>query len=186
MIIELFKGFEGGDFSSATAALLSRVFWTGLFAFIIVECIGIAARWRIYDKAGENGWKILIPYYGRYVFYKFAWNEKAAVAAVAVSAAMGAAARAYSGYANETGNKSLSIYLILTLVLGFAELFLRVVFCINLAKRFGQNELFSAGLILLPTVFYIILGFGQYRYDRNAPVLFDIKEDKEESAGDNV
>lgn len=36
-----------------------------------------------------------------------------------------------------------------------------------LAKRFGQNEGFTLGLILLPFIFYPILGFGNARFQGN-------------------
>ncbi len=36
-----------------------------------------------------------------------------------------------------------------------------------LAKRFGQNEGFTLGLLLLPFIFYPILGFGNARFQGN-------------------
>ena len=52
--------------------------------------------------------------------------------------------------------------------------FLLLVPCVNivfaiwminlLSKSFGQSEGFTVGLILLPMIFYPILGFGNYRY----------------------
>jgi len=36
-----------------------------------------------------------------------------------------------------------------------------------LAKRFGKNEGFTLGLILLPFIFYPILGFGNARFQGN-------------------
>lgn len=34
----------------------------------------IIANWNIFTKAGEAGWKSLIPIYGDYVSYKIAWQ----------------------------------------------------------------------------------------------------------------
>lgn len=34
----------------------------------------IIANWNIFTKAGETGWKSLIPIYGDYVSYKIAWQ----------------------------------------------------------------------------------------------------------------
>jgi hypothetical protein len=40
-----------------------------------------------------------------------------------------------------------------------------VIWTINLlSKSFGQSEGFTVGLILLPFIFYPILGFGNYKY----------------------
>lgn len=32
------------------------------------------AYWKIFEKAGEPGWKALIPFYNTYSQYKFTWN----------------------------------------------------------------------------------------------------------------
>lgn len=34
----------------------------------------IIANWRIFTKAGEPGWKSIIPVYGDYISYKIAWE----------------------------------------------------------------------------------------------------------------
>lgn len=34
----------------------------------------IIANWRIFTKAGESGWKSIIPLYGDYVSYRIAWQ----------------------------------------------------------------------------------------------------------------
>ena len=34
----------------------------------------IIANWNIFTKAGEAGWKSIIPIYGDYVSYKIAWQ----------------------------------------------------------------------------------------------------------------
>lgn len=40
---------------------------------------------------------------------------------------------------------------------------------LDLASEFGQGVGFAAGLILLPIVFYPLLGFGDYQYDPGPP-----------------
>lgn len=35
----------------------------------------IAARWKIYNKAGENGWATIIPFYNSYMMYKITWGN---------------------------------------------------------------------------------------------------------------
>ena len=37
---------------------------------IIVVIIGIVAMWRVFQKAGEAGWKAIIPFYNAYTFVK--------------------------------------------------------------------------------------------------------------------
>ena len=44
-----------------------------IFAFVW-WILQIIANWNIFTKAGEAGWKSLIPIYGDYVSYKIAWQ----------------------------------------------------------------------------------------------------------------
>ena len=43
-----------------------------------------------------------------------------------------------------------------------------IIVCIDIAKKFGQEALYAIGLILLPIVFYPILGFGSATYNPDA------------------
>jgi uncharacterized membrane protein YoaK (UPF0700 family) len=43
-----------------------------------------------------------------------------------------------------------------------------IIVAIDIAKKFGQEPLFALGLILLPIVFYPILGFGSATYNPDA------------------
>lgn len=42
---------------------------------IALSILGIIAQWRIFTKAGEAGWKILIPIYNIYILFKIAWGS---------------------------------------------------------------------------------------------------------------
>jgi len=44
------------------------------------------------------------------------------------------------------------------------NLILAILICVSLAKSFGQGAGFAIGLFLLPPIFTLILGFGDYRY----------------------
>lgn len=45
-----------------------------VIALVIVIAL-LAACWRIYAKAGEAGWKALIPIYNVYIQYKIFWGN---------------------------------------------------------------------------------------------------------------
>ncbi|MCR5128285.1 MAG: DUF5684 domain-containing protein [Lachnospiraceae bacterium] len=53
-----------GMFSGATA-LVS----------LVVMVVMIVAMWKIFEKAGEAGWKSLIPFYNTYILFKIAWGN---------------------------------------------------------------------------------------------------------------
>lgn len=46
----------------------------------------------------------------------------------------------------------------------FVNFIVAILLAINIAKNFGKGGGFAAGLILLPFVFYPMLGFGDARY----------------------
>ena len=47
----------------------------GLMALIIAILV-IVAMWRIFKKAGEPGWKAIIPIYNSYILFKIVWDTK--------------------------------------------------------------------------------------------------------------
>lgn len=53
-----------GGVWAAMAALW--IFW------LIVVVLSIVAYWKIFTKAGEAGWKSLIPFYSSYILFKIA------------------------------------------------------------------------------------------------------------------
>ena len=42
---------------------------------IIFSVIMIVATWKIFSKAGEEGWKSLIPFYNSYILFKITWGN---------------------------------------------------------------------------------------------------------------
>lgn len=55
-------------------------FGTGVIVFVIILSIvlcvlQIAALWKIYQKAGEKGWKAIVPFLNLYVLYKITWGN---------------------------------------------------------------------------------------------------------------
>lgn len=46
-----------------------------LFISILIMAFFIIVYWIIFTKAGEEGWKSLIPIYNIYILYKIAWGN---------------------------------------------------------------------------------------------------------------
>lgn len=105
---------------------------------LVVAVISIIAMWRIFTKAGEKGWKAIIPIYNMVILFKIAgispWFVLGYLAAV------------------------------IPVVGSFVVLGITIYAMINLAKAFGKSGGFAAGLILLNTIFMCILGFGSAEY----------------------
>lgn len=102
-----------------------------LWLSIVLAILLIVAQWKIYEKAGEEGWKSIIPLYNRYIFYKIAWGNG---------------------------------WLFLLELVPFANIVFAIMVEVKLSRAFGQGGAFAAGLIFLPNIFQLILGFGNYQY----------------------
>ena len=116
----------------------------------------IIANWNIFTKAGEAGWKSLIPIYGDYVSYKIAWQTSY----FWLSFILGIVA-SYVSSANL--NESMFLTVIATL-LRIVIAVINIMYCVKLSRAFGHGIGFAIGLILLQPIFLLILGFGSDPY----------------------
>ena len=111
---------------------------------IVVGILTIIAQWKIFTKAGEAGWKCLIPIYNLVILFKIAglspWWVLGYLAAIIPVVGVFITA-------------GISIYLM-----------------ISLGKAFGKSTGFIVGLVFLNTIFTLILGFGssEYQLEKNA------------------
>jgi len=117
----------------------------------------LAARWRVFTKAGLAGWKSLIPLYSEYCTFKIAWST-VYFWAVLIGGAL-------SGFLSEMNADGESTFLgfvvaVLGLTIGVINLFMNI----KLSARFGHGVLFGLGLMLLTPVFTLILGLGESEF----------------------
>lgn len=50
---------------------------SGYFALVLALVIGIiAVEWILFERAGEPGWKVLIPFYDSFIRHKIAFGEE--------------------------------------------------------------------------------------------------------------
>lgn len=129
------------DLSSADAAALGSlggaiagVMTVVGFISLIIGIIQLIAWWKIFTKAGEKGWKAIIPIYSAVVMFRVA----------------GISPWLVLGY----------LAAVIPVVGSFIALGITIYFAYNLAKSFGKSGGFAAGLVLLSPIFYMILGFG--------------------------
>ena len=91
----------------------------------------IIANWNIFTKAGEAGWKSLIPIYGDYISYKIAWQTSY----FWLSFILGIVA-SYVSSANL--NESMFLTVIATL-LRIVIAVINIIYCVKLSKAFGHG-----------------------------------------------
>ncbi len=135
--------------STVLAAVMGVI---GVIAVIaLVWCvIVIIANWKIYTKAGEAGWKCLIPFYSQYVLFKITWDTTFywIVLGIAVVSCIVAA---------------IEIPVVGTL-LSLASMVINIIQLHKMSKAFGHDIGFTLGLIFLNPIFVLILAFGGSEY----------------------
>jgi hypothetical protein len=107
-------------------------FWIG---YSVVMLLIIIAMWKVFSKAGQPGWAILIPIYNVYVLCKVAGRPG---------------------------------WWVILLLIPFVNFIICIILDIDIAKNFGKGAGFGIGLLLLPFIFFPILGFGSAQYQGTA------------------
>ena len=122
---------------------------------LIYAVIMIIAWWKIFTKAGDKGWKSIIPIYNGYTQFKLFWNTKMfwITLALAVVASICAA----------VGGTVLIIIYTLLIIAAFV---IAIMFSHRLSKSFGHGSGFTVGLVLLQPIFVLILAFGKSEYKK--------------------
>jgi hypothetical protein len=132
---------DASMFDTAMFAALATAY---LLVVLPILLILIVASWKIFTKAGQPGWTILIPLYNIYVFTKVLSRPKWWIL--------------------------LYFFGIVPYVGSFAVLFVSIIDSFRLAKLFGKAPVFGVGLLLLSVIFYPILAFGSAEYDETRVV----------------
>lgn len=118
----------------------------------------IIANWRIFTKAGEAGWKSLIPFYGDYISYRIAWQTSYFWIALILSLIISIITQIIG----PDGGNFLTTALLFLLRLG--SLIVSVMYSVKLSRAFGHGIGFAIGLIFLQPIFMLVLGFSGDRY----------------------
>lgn len=165
--------FSGLDTAAIIAVIMSSLLCFGS-AFLVIIFVAIVINWRIYEKAGQQGWAGVIPIYSTFVLMdiirrprSWAW----------IILGLGLLSAVFSGLqpsAQDQTNQDSSLILSglqlifsgVQLTVALVSLYFTLRTTRDLAKSFGQGRWFTAGLIFLPLIFYPILAFGgsQYQY----------------------
>ena len=125
--------------------------------FYVAAAIG---AWKMFEKAGEAGWKALIPFYNIYIGFKISWNTTYFWIWLVLTLVTGwAAFSAYSPYFY-----TASYMGILASVLELVTLLITVNLCYQLAMSYGHGFWYALGLCFFPYIFTMIIGYGSSRY----------------------
>lgn len=143
----------------------------GLYAIgFILAVFSIIAYWIIYKKAGEKGWKCLIPFYNDYILYKFAWKTKYFFILLPFTLIYLADNFIHRFFLDLLfgNNLMIEVLSILLAICILAFLVINIIKKVKLAKAFGRGVPFALGLIFVEPIFVMILAFGKSKYVGNA------------------
>ena len=128
------------DAAAATGlgAILGAFLGVILIIGLVVAIIQLAGMWKVFTKAGEKGWKCIIPIYNLVILFRIS----------------GLSPWIIFGY----------LASIIPFVGWIVCLGITIYQCNSLAKSFGKDVGYTIGLLFLPTIFYMILGFGKAEY----------------------
>lgn len=119
----------------------------GVTITLVVSILQIVAMWRIFTKAGEKGWKSLIPIYNMFIYYKVS----------GISPWFLVLAFGLSILSVIENKIVIAITLIGTFIIVIYQNH-------SLAKSFGKGFGYTLGLLFLNTIFLLILGLGSAQY----------------------
>lgn len=126
-----------------------------IFALVYYILTAIAC-WKIFTKAGEAGWKSLIPIYNVYVLYK--------ISGISFWLWLIVPALISGVFASFVGDGSSSMSSVWSLCSSIVMIVAEAKFAKSLATSFGRGTGFAVGLFFLPNIFELILGFGSSKY----------------------
>ena len=124
----------------------------------VVAILSIVGLWKMFKKAGEEGWKSIIPIYNVYTLATIVGVSPWWILIVFATALISGVLPALS-------------------ILGTAaNIYFSVILCVSIARSFGKDDGFAVGLFFLSPIFYLILGCGSAEFQGKKPMKDPIME----------
>lgn len=130
--------------STAGTAALGGFFLVVTLIALVVAVIMIISMWKIFTKAGEDGWKSLIPFYNGWILAELAgkpgwWGLVSLVSIIGFIPVLG-------------------------WIADIAVIVVYVMIYLSLAKAFNKSTGFGVCMLLFPYVTFPMLAFGSAKY----------------------
>ena len=155
---------------AVAAGIVGASYATVMIIMLVIWVLLIIARWKIFTKAGEAGWKSIIPVYADYVQWRIGWKKTmlfwVSIGLVVVALIIGVASGAL--VVNSRGGFSAGpnsgIMSLLVLVCMLVAVVMNLVAIYKLFASFGKGVGFFILYILFPPIMLLVLGFGSAQY----------------------
>ena len=141
--------------------LAGGVFTLILIGLLIYVAVNFITRWNMFIKAGEAGWKCLIPIYSDYIEWKIAGFGKEFIRLLLLGIGLILLALLFSllgVFGIIVSSVAWIVFVVLALVITIRK-------CMRLSYAFGQTDTFGLlGLFLFSDIGRLILSWGQCTY----------------------
>lgn len=130
--------------------------------FILIEYIlFVAAEWKILTKAGEKGWKALIPVYDVYLSHHIVGMSHVWFILEVIVWIIELVLEIFEGIPDWIG-------LVFGIAITIFTIISELVHILRLCDCFGKGRSFRVGMILIPNVFWLILAFGDSKFQKHS------------------
>lgn len=147
LIIQLFVSALPNEIQVLTSVLLI------LLVYIV--------SWRVFSKAGEKGWKSLIPFYNGYVQYKFLKMKNLYWLLLILQFCIVSVSIMFAN----TKNIFVTVFTTLILILMvLAIAYIDFTSCSRLATSFGKGKKFIWGIFIFRFLFTAIIAFDKSEF----------------------
>lgn len=156
---ELTNALEGLTKEEAAAAGVITGAVVGVMAVLAIAWIilQIIADWKIFTKAGEAGWKSIIPFYNYVVEYRLCWDAIPGAVFAVLYLAVNLISRGNTANLPTWQTILLFAALVVMAVLHWIE-------SGKLAKAFGKGLGYTLCLFFCGPIARLALGFGKARF----------------------
>ena len=132
-----------GNQEAAIAAGIAAFVAAFFLVFVVIGIVALIGMWKVFTKAGQPGWAVLIPVYNIIVLLRVA------------------------------GLPWYWVFTPLIVLIPFLGAIAYLVWIVwihhRISTNFGQGVGFAIGLVLLAPIFWLILGFGSSKYVGEQP-----------------
>lgn len=141
----------------------------GLLGLVLIcYILSIIGQWKVFKKAGKNGWEALIPIYNIYTLCQVVGVDPWWIVITFVA------------FIVEAFIPALSILATLVTV------YFGILIAVSTARSFGKSDGYAVGIYFFGFIFYLILGFGSSEYLGPKPMNDILFKDKNSFQNDSA
>ena len=142
---------------------MDQVVETSVFSSLLIILIALiilltVAEWKILTKAGEKGWKSLIPFYNIFVSHHIVGMSHTWFIIEVITWII--------EFVLELIKMPAPVVLAVGIAVGIFTLVSELVHIIKMCSCFGKGTGFKIGMILVPELFMLIIAFGKSEYKK--------------------